>query len=84
MKMAMLTVYFDRNITLNNCWLHISMLKGSLDEKTLDFTWKTKLILLRETNKVPETTVPSNLCVLTQVRHFDAKRKLDTLMLDTK
>ena len=36
--MAMLTVYFGLNLTLNYSWLHISMLKGSLNEKVIHFS----------------------------------------------
>ena len=37
-----------------------------------------KQILSCESDKVPKTIVPSNLCILSQIRHFIAKTKLDT------
>ena len=40
--MVMLTIYFGLNVTLNYSWLHISMLKGSLDEKNPKVFMKNK------------------------------------------
>ena len=79
--MAILTIYFGLNVILNYSWLHISMLKGNLDEKILHFSWKTNLTLSNETNKVPKTTIPSNFCVLNQLKCFATKTKLDTSSL---
>ena len=40
--MAMLTIYFSLNVTLNYSSLHILMLKGSFDEKNSKFFFKNK------------------------------------------
>ena len=47
------------------------MLKGNLDEKMRP----------TKTNKVPKTTIPSNFCVLNQLKRFATKTKLDTSSL---
>ena len=73
-------IYITAYVTLNYSWLHISLLKGWLDEKKawawFNFWWKTNLAC--ESGKVPKTIVPSNLCILSQIRHFIVKTKLDT------
>ena len=76
----MLTIYFGLNVTLNYSWLHIYILKRSLDEKFLNFTCITKLNLLCETNNMPKTTASSNHCVLYHIGILMQKKQknLDT------
>ena len=71
--MVMLTTCCGLNVTVNYSRLHISMSKFSLDENIPNFTCKTKLTLLCETNNMPRTSTPSNLCFKSS-KDFDAKK----------
>ena len=76
--MAMLTIYFSLNVTLNYSSLHILMLKGSLDEKNSKFFFKNKTYPVAWDQQSPKNyRFFRSLCFESR-KHFAAKTKLDT------
>ena len=73
----MVTVYFGLHVTLNYSWLHISMLKGSLDEINPKFFMKNQNPVAWDQQSAKNYRSFKSLCLESNKR-FAAKTKLDT------